>query len=391
MTLTLRGRRYDTGEPVCITTDGDRIASVDPCTPAGSAADWPWIGPGLVDLQINGHGGIWFSNADLTPEDVVKVVEAHFKSGITRMLPTLVTASHEEFFRGFTAIRQACEQHEWVDRMVAGCHLEGPFISDVDGPRGAHPLQHVRPADWDEFQKLQEAAGGRIRLVTLAAESQGAPEFIRRVVESGVTIAIGHTAANSEEIEAAADAGARLSTHLGNGAHGQIRRHPNYIWDQLGDSRLMASIITDSHHLPPAVIRSIIQAKTPAGIVITCDAAGLAGCPPGEYEGASGNVEILADGRIVIAGQQQLLAGSSLLTDVCVAHAVAVGEVSLAEAFDMAGKNPCRLLGLEPTRLRRGSRADLVQFDFDGAGDTIRWRSTVMGGRIRYGEVAVLL
>ena len=388
MTLTLYGRRYDTGEPVRITTEGDRISAVSPCTPSGPVADWPWIAPGLVDLQINGHGGIWFSNATLTPAEVVKTVEPLFGAGITRVLPTLVTASHEEFSNGFSAIRQACEQNAWVDQMIAGCHLEGPFISAEDGPRGAHPLKHVRPANWEEFLKLQDAAGGRIRLVTLAAESEGAPEFIRRAVDSGVTVAIGHTAANSDQIQAAADAGARLSTHLGNGAHGQIRRHPNYIWDQLGDSRLVASIITDSHHLPPSVIRSIIRTKTPAGVVITCDAAGLAGCPPGEYEAASGNVEILPDGRIVIAGQQQLLAGSSLLTDVCVAHAVMVGGVSLAQAFDMAGKNPCRLLGLEPTRLRRGSRADLVQFDFAGAGDAIHWRSTVMGGEVRFGEAA---
>lgn len=388
MALTLHGRRYDTGEPVRITTDGDRISSVSPVTPSGSISDWPWIAPGLVDLQINGHGGIWFSNAELTPEEVVKTVQPLFASGITRVLPTLVTASHQALSNGFSAIRQACEATSWVDRMIAGCHLEGPFISGEDGPRGAHPLAHVRPADWDEFQKLQESAGGRILLVTLAAESEGAPDFIRRAVDSGVTVAIGHTAANSAQIQAAVDAGARLSTHLGNGAHGQIRRHPNYIWDQLGDARLTASIITDSHHLPPSVIRSIIRTKTPSGTVITCDAAGLAGCPPGEYEAASGNVEILKDGRIVIAGQQQLLAGSSLLTDVCVAHAIAVGGVSLSEAFDMAGRNPCRLLGIEVTRLSRGSRADLVQFDFDRPGDSIHWRSTVMGGAVFSGDVA---
>ena len=388
MTLTLRGRRYDTGEPVCVRTDKDRIVSVDPCTPDGPVESWPWLAPGLVDLQINGHGGIWFSSSDLTPEKVVKTVESHFKSGITRMLPTLVTAGHEELRNGFDAVRRACEQSDWVHRMVAGCHLEGPYISGADGPRGAHPLRHVRPCDWDEFLQLQAASGGRIRLVTLAAEAQGAPEFIRRAVDSGVVVAIGHTAADSGEIQAAVDAGARLSTHLGNGAHGQIRRHPNYIWDQLGDSRLMASIITDGHHLPPAVIRSMIRSKTPAGIIITCDAAGLAGCPPGEYAAAGGRVEILEDGRIVIAGQHQLLAGSGAQTDACVAHAVSVAGVSLAQAFDMAGKNPCRLLGLEVTRLRRGSRADLVQFEFAGPGDSIHWKTTVLGGVIRYGEAS---
>jgi N-acetylglucosamine-6-phosphate deacetylase len=273
---------------------------------------------------------------------------------------------------------------------VAGCHLEGPFISKEDGPRGAHPLQHVRPADWDEFQKLQDAAGGLIRLVTLAAEAEGAVEFIRRAVDAGITIAIGHTAANSDQITAAVDAGARLSTHLGNGAHGQIRRHPNYIWDQLGEPRLMASIITDGHHLPPAVIRTMIAAKGVRNIVITCDASGLAGLPPGEYEMPDkASVEILDNGAIVLAGQRQLLAGSGSETDACVAHAIDAAGVSIGEAFDMAGKTPCRLLGLEQVRLRRGSRADLVVFRCEKgeSGTQLDWQTTIAAGQVRHGAL----
>ncbi len=186
---------------------------------------------------------------------------------------------------------------------------------------------------------------------------------------------------------AAVDAGARLSTHLGNGAHATIRRHPNYIWDQLGDARLTASLITDGHHLPPSVIRSMIRAKGKSNIVITCDAAGLAGCPAGEYTLDSGNVEILEDGRIVIAGQQQLLAGSSLETDTCVAHAIAVAGLSLQDAFDMAGKNPCRLLGVEPVQLRRGSRADLVAFHYEGPSSRLEFLATVAAGELRHGEI----
>lgn len=388
--IQLRGRRYDTGEPVAISIEGDRIASVEAATPVGSVADWPWIAPGLVDLQINGYGGVWFCKPGLTADEVLKTLKPHFSYGITRMLPTLVTASHEALCDGFSAIRQAYEQEAWVRDLVAGCHLEGPFISKEDGPRGAHPLQHVRPADWDEFQKLQEAAGGLIRLVTLAAEAEGAVEFIRKAVDAGITIAIGHTAADSDQITAAVDAGARLSTHLGNGAHGQIRRHPNYIWDQLGEPRLMASIITDGHHLPPAVIRTMIAAKGVRNIVITCDASGLAGCPPGEYQMPDkASVEILDNGAIVLAGQRQLLAGSGSETDACVAHAIDVAGLSLGEAFDMAGKNSCRLLGLEQVRLRRGSRADLVVFHCrrGESGTKLDWQTTIAAGQVRHGAL----
>jgi N-acetylglucosamine-6-phosphate deacetylase len=388
--LQIHGRRYDTGEAVSIQIDGDRIKSIEPAPSSTDAGNWPLIAPGLFDLQINGHGGTWFSDESLTPEKVIGALEPHFRFGITRLMPTLVTASHEAFVAGFTAIRQACEQERWADQMVAGCHQEGPYISREDGPRGAHPLQHVRQADWDEFCHYQEASGGRIRLVTLAPEVEGAVSFTEKAVAAGITIAIGHTGASSDQVAAVADAGARLSTHLGNGAHGQMRRHPNYIWDQLGDSRLMASIIPDGHHLPPSVIRSFIAAKGKSNIVITCDAAGLAGCPPGQYQAASGQVEILEDGRIVIAGQNQLLAGSSLETDTCVAHAMSVADLSLREAFDMAGRNPCRLLGCEEAGLTPGSRADLVLFDYAGPGAQFEWRATIASGEVRFGKIPTL-
>jgi len=385
--MELKGRRYDNSEPVCIQVEGGRIASVTPITPEEDVSQWPYIAPGLFDLQINGFGGVWFSKLGLTADEVIQTLEPHFKFGITRMCPTLITNSHEALLSGFSALRGACEREEWVDAMVPGFHLEGPFISKEDGPRGAHPLKQVRPADWEEFRVLQEAAGGRICLVTLAAESEGAVEFIKHAVEADITISIGHTAAEPEQIAAAVDAGATLSTHLGNGAHGQIRRHPNYIWEQLGDSRLYASIISDGHHLPASVVRSFIQTKSTMRTIITCDASGLAGCPPGVYTLDSGNVEVLEDGNIVIAGQRQLLAGSGSATHSCVANAIEMAGVSLQQAFDMAGQNPSHLLGFEVVRLQRGSRADLVLFHYDGPGSKLDVVRTVSAGVERFNAV----
>ncbi|MEO1998291.1 MAG: amidohydrolase family protein [Planctomycetaceae bacterium] len=382
----IAGRRYDTGEPVEIGISGDRISNVRPLLSDHPWQELPWVAPGLFDLQINGHGGTWFCQEGLHADDVTTALEAHFQHGITRICPTLITNSHSALCAGFEAIRAACESERWVQDMVAGCHLEGPYISLQDGPRGAHPKQHVRQPDWDEFQKLQDTSGQRIRLLTLAPESPGAPEFIRRVVESGVVVAIGHTAATSDEIHAAADAGATLSTHLGNGAHGTLRRHPNYIWDQLGDPRLMASIITDGHHLPDSVVRAIVAAKSPHQTIITCDAAGLAGCPPGVYHEATMDVEILTDGRIVLAGQEQLLAGSSLTTDVCVSRAARSGAVDLKTAIDMASLNPARLLGCEQTRLLRGLKADLFCFTQSPLGQ-LSVIATIASGVLRYGNL----
>jgi N-acetylglucosamine-6-phosphate deacetylase len=245
----------------------------------------------------------------------------------------------------------------------------------------------VRPADWDEFCELQRAAGGRIRLVTLAAEAGNAVEFIMKATASGVVISIGHTAGAPEQIAAAVDAGAKLSTHLGNGAHGMIRRHPNYIWEQLGDKRLWASLITDGFHLPPSVVRSMIGTKGLNRIIITCDASGLAGCLPGRYTDGPMDVEILEDGRIVVAGQTQFLAGSGVETDACVARAIEYAGLSLQEACDLAGRNPALLLGFEEIRLRRGSRADLILFHYEHPGDPLDIITTIASGEVRYGEI----
>ncbi len=386
--MQLHGRSYLNGEPICVSVEGQRIARVDPAWPTtDDLTHWPWIAPGLFDMQINGHKGVWFCDPNLTADQVLETLQAHFAFGITRLCPTLITASFEAFAAGLSAIRQACEAESWANKMVPGIHLEGPNISPEEGPRGAHPLSQVRPADWNEFSKLQEISGHRIRLVTIAPETEHAVEFIRRAVAAGVTISIGHTGATPEQVTAAIDAGATMSTHLGNGAHGMLRRHPNYIWEQLGDHRLFACLITDGHHLPPSFIRSVTRVKSSLHTIITCDAAGLAGCPPGVYQIESGAVEILPEGKIVVAATPQYLAGSAQLTDACVAHAVKVADISLRDAWDMASRNPARALKFEEHRLTRGSQADLVLFDFAGPGDEIHVRATIAAGELRFGKL----
>ncbi len=195
---------------------------------------------------------------------------------------------------------------------------------------------------------------------------------------SGVVVALGHTASTPAGIRAAITAGARLSTHLGNGSHAQLPRHDNYLWEQLAADELWASVISDGHHLPPAVLRCIVRVKTPARTILTCDASSLAGLPPGRYREWDQEFEVLPSGRIVVPGTT-FLAGSGVFTDSCVRHLLASADVPLAEAIDMAGSRPRQLLGLETRLLQVGAPADLILFDWQ-SGVEFRLRAVVIGG-----------
>lgn len=360
--MAIIAKRYDTGQTVRIELSHHQIASISATSDTAGSSELPIVAPGLFDLQINGYGGVWFCDPDLTPEAVLSVLRQYLTHGVTRLCPTLITASAEALCAGLSAIRQACEREAWADLMVPGCHVEGPFISIEDGPRGAHPREHVRPCDWNEVVNWQAASGNRVCLITVAAEASGAEEFIRRTTHAGITIALGHSAANTAQISAAVRAGARISTHLGNGAHPMLPRHPNLLWDQIAEEQLASSLITDGHHIPANFAKTVIRAKGLRECIITCDASGLAGCPPGPYQTQGQVFEVLSNGKIVVGGQRTLLAGSAQTTEHCVATAIQLAGISLGSACDMAGDNPARILRCERIELAPGRRADLVLF-----------------------------
>ena len=391
-------RRYDTGQLVRLEIDDGRIvqcqpldagAEVPPETNNGAASPMPcWVPPGWFDIQVNGYGGQEFSSLQLTPEKVADIVRLHQQFGVVRVCPTLTTESFDVLSHGMRTIAQAIEQFDDVRRMVPGIHLEGPYFSKEDGPRGAHPAEHCRRPDWDEFSRLQDAADGHIVLLTMSPEFDEAPDFIARAVASGVTVAIGHTGATSDQISAAVDAGASLSTHLGNGAHRMLRRPPNYLWDQLAEDRLMASLIVDGQHLPPEVVKTFVRAKTPERCILVSDVSGLAGLPAGRYPSSGCELEILPDGRLVIAGQDQLLAGASRPITTGIVNVMRMAEVGLRSAVDMATKHPMALLGISAGGLRPGDAADLVFFQLehgaDGLAQEMQIVATLLAGQPVY-------
>jgi N-acetylglucosamine-6-phosphate deacetylase len=321
-----------------------------------------YLSPGFIDLQVNGFAGVDYNHPRASHAEIARSLRAQFATGVTRLYPTVITGAPGEMLeclRNLSAAREVLPEGRAID----GFHVEGPHISPEDGPRGAHPRQWVRPPDLDEFHRWQDAARGRVRIVTLSPEWPEAPQYIERITAEGVVAAIGHTLASAAQISAAVAAGATLSTHLGNGAHQLLRRHPNYIWEQLAEDRLMASFIVDGIHLDAAFLKSAIRAKTIDRSVLVTDAATPAGAAPGRYLLADQPVDLTPDGRVVLAGTDRL-AGSALHMHHGVENLMRLAGLSLAEAVRVATINPA-YAGNVPARshgLVPGDRADIVQF-----------------------------
>jgi N-acetylglucosamine-6-phosphate deacetylase len=374
----LSGHDPARGIPVQVTVVGGVITSVRDLPP-GSVPGDRWILPGLLDIQVNGFAGIDLNGPDIDPPGVARMLQHLQTVGVTRCCPTICTQSHERMVRALRVLAEACRRSERIRRAVVGIHIEGPYLSAEDGPRGAHPRAHVRPPDWEEFTRFQQAADGRIRIVTLAPEWPEAPEFIHRASSAGVVVAIGHTAAEPETIRRAIAAGARLSTHLGNGSHAVLPRHPNYIWEQLAADELWASIIVDGHHLPPSVVKSFVRAKGVGRTILISDAVALAGMPPGDYDWLGLKVRLSPEGRVGLAGTPYL-AGSALELLSALPKVVACSGVTMADAVAMASANPARLLGIAANRMVEGGSADLVLARHEPGTDRIRALRTIVGG-----------
>lgn len=380
---TLRARDAFTGRTVEIDHAGGIIAAIRQADHGQEReALPPWLGPGLVDLQINGAHGHDFNEASLDTDTVSALAPLLAQHGITAYFPTLVTTSDKVLLGALNVLARSC-QEAGTSGLVAGIHLEGPFISPETGPRGAHDATFVGPPDWDRLQAWQNAARGMIRIITLSPEWPGSTEFIERCVESQILVSIGHTAATPEQIRDAVAAGARMSTHLGNGMHTHIRRHPNYLWEQLADDQLAATVIADGFHLPLSVLSVILRAKGERALLIS-DAVGLSGLPAGAYDRHIGGRVVLTDsGRLHLADQPDLLAGSVAMLPACIAHLTRHHLTTLGGAWRMASTGPAATVDLPVAQgLTVGAPADMVLFDWDGSRITVL--TTIKAGQVSY-------
>jgi len=356
----IEGIHYESEKPVRLEINGGLICSITEI-PEPEQYSYPYIAPGFLDNQINGYKGVDFSDPDLSADKMRLAVDAIRNDGVTGFFPTVITNSHENLLRIFRNLALTLED-DIVGNSVAGFHLEGPYISPEDGFYGCHPPAYIRKPSWKEFSKYQEAARGNIRQVTLAPEIEGAIEFIEMCARNNIVVAIGHTNASAEQIKRAADSGARLSTHLGNGCANLIDRHNNPLWPQLANNLIVPSIIADGHHLLPEEVLVFFKVKGPDNIILTSDLTHLAGLKPGRYM-FFGSEVIFTDDGLIKNPLLNCLAGASFPILRGIENTMNFTGCSLGEAINLATRNVSRICKIADRGVfETGKRADLILF-----------------------------
>ncbi|BBE20212.1 N-acetylglucosamine-6-phosphate deacetylase [Aquipluma nitroreducens] len=376
----IEGLLYLNKKPVSVEIKDGNIISVQQIDKYTDESNPVYIAPGLIDLQINGYMGIDFSDQNLNTEGIRKAVKALWKQGVTSFLPTLITADQEHLRNSFSILAKALDDEE-IGLSVPGFHLEGPYISPEKGFRGAHLEKYIRKPDWNEFQELQKAAHNGIKLITVAPEIEGAISFIQKCSREGIVVSLGHHNGNAQQIKLATDAGASLSTHLGNGCANLIDRHNNPLWPQLADDRLSVSLIVDGFHLNQEEVQCFYKIKGINRTILISDALDLAGLEPGEYTRWERTVVLTPD--VVKFPAENVLAGAASPITAGVSNMMNFTQCSLADAIQMASTNPARLIGLKNLgEIKPGMRADLIVFKMENSKIVIQ--KTIVAGKVVY-------
>lgn len=377
--IKINGLLYSDESQVEIIIENGKIKEVSPSKTVHTNSQ-TFVAPGLIDIQINGYVGVDFSGPDLTVEGVKKATKALWKAGVTSYFPTIITSDIERIKKNFAILAEAKKDLE-IGRSIPGFHLEGPYISPIAGFRGAHLEKYIKPPDWEEFREIQKAADGGIKIITVAPEIEGAIPFIKKCVQSGVLVSLGHHNGSAEQIQAAVDAGAKMATHLGNGCANEINRHDNPLWPQLANDAITASIIADGFHLRREEVRTFYKAKGVDKTILVSDALDLAGLPPGEY--TRGERTLLLTENVVKLPKENVLAGAASPISKCVGVVMDYTGCSLKNAIQMASTNPAEMFSLtELGRIQKGNRADLILFSMEN--NTMNIEQTFVAGELVY-------
>ena len=300
----------------------------------------------LFDIQVNGFAGVDFQKDDLRAAEMAACARALERHRMTAILFTLITDRVDALCRKLERIEAIRRQDDRMASVVQGYHLEGPWISTEPGYHGAHPVELAIPPTLADYQRLRDAAGGRLKLITLAPEVDGCLSVIEAATVDGVRVALGHTNASNEAIELAIRAGATLATHLGNGVPSMLHRHDNVIQRLLARDELIACVIPDGIHLPPFMLKNVVRAKPPGQVFFTTDCMAAAGGPPGRYTIGPHTVEVGGDGIVHLPGDTRF-AGSSLTLDRGVSNLVRWLDLDLDTAIEMCSTAPARHFGIE--------------------------------------------
>ncbi|MHA1567690.1 MAG: N-acetylglucosamine-6-phosphate deacetylase [Alphaproteobacteria bacterium] len=322
------------------------------------------VTPGLVDIQVNGFAGVDFNAPGLTAEGLDRALAAMLSCGVTRCLPTLITAAEGELVDRLKDLDAAVGESQLGRWMVPGYHIEGPFLSPEDGYSGAHPAEHMRSASLDLVERLEAASTRPLMIMTVAPEVDGVIDLIAFLVARGIVCAIGHSGASRAQTDAAIEAGATMSTHLGNGLPHLMNKNESSLLVQLGRDQLMASFIADGIHIPKDILQSWLRAKTMERSMLVTDATAAAGAPGegGTFTLGAGSIERHADGSVRMPGSRYL-AGSAASMDQLVRNVMNWYGLTIGDALALARDNPLRALGLPTAWPAVDGPADFVEWD----------------------------
>jgi N-acetylglucosamine-6-phosphate deacetylase len=325
---------------------------------------------GLLDLQVNGYAGVDFNSTTLTADALDHALQAMLRAGVTQCLPTLITAPEAELAARLHVLDRAIRTGRLGPIMVPGIHLEGPFLNPAQGYAGCHPASAMVPPNPDLLDRITAGIETPIRLLTLAPERPDALPLIFWAAQRGIVTAMGHSAADHHTVRAAADAGLRLSTHLGNALPQPQPKFLNPLIAQLAEDRLSASFIADGIHIPPHTLGVLLRAKGLLRSILVTDATAAADTPPGLYDFAGMRIEHTAEGAVREPGRP-VLAGSALRLDQAVRNIVAWGFANAQQAIAMASTQPASVLGFAmPT-------------------STITWDAALMPRRVSVADVTI--
>ena len=310
-----------------------------------TAPPHPEATPGWFDFQINGFGGIDFQAETVSLAEMDHAVAVLRRHGVAGIFLTLITDEIDAHCRRLANFEKLCAARPVIGRMITGYHIEGPWLSPEPGYRGAHPPEPMHAPSLAEFERLQAAANGRIRLITLAPEWPGSAECIAAITKAGVHVSLGHTNASEAQIDEAIRAGARFATHVGNGTPLQMHRHDNVVQRLLARDELTACLIPDGVHLPPFALKNFFRAKPSGRVLFTTDAMSGAGAPPGRYRIGRLDIEVGADGIARNPGGTGF-AGSTLTPDEGVTRCSSYLGISTAASRELWSTTSAAAFGI---------------------------------------------
>lgn len=357
----------------CTVSSDGRVRAVgdgraDPRELAGE-----FVTQGMVDLQVNGFAGIDFNQPGLNADRIDRTLSQMARTGVTTLLPTIITGPAERMIAALRDLDRAVSASELGPLMVAGYHIEGPFLSPENGYSGAHSPTDMSAAGIEFVDELQRVASRPIAIMTVAPEITGVLELIPQLAARRIHTSIGHSAASLSQIEAAITAGAALSTHLGNGVPHMQHRTDNTVFWQLAQDGLTAMFIADGIHVPRHALQTMLRAKGVDRAILTTDAVSAAGpgMPPGAYTLGQAMIELSADGTVRIPGSRYL-AGAAVTMDRMLRNLMAWYGMPIPEILKLTHLNPARVIGGTDGDSPNGKPAKFIEWHMAADGPEVQ-------------------